>query len=64
VSGTKCTVNYLEYLETNGSYEGIRDVRVSKVKGGGTHQTLIHLRYLKSPSQKIPVEKNKLTSIS
>ncbi len=52
MSGTKCTVNYFEYLETRWSYENIRDVRVSKVKGGGTHVTLTSL--IDSKPLKIP----------
>jgi hypothetical protein len=40
-------VKYLQYLETKGSYEDIRDVQVSKVKGRWSHPTLTRLRYLK-----------------
>jgi phage gp16-like protein len=40
-------VKYLQYLETKGTYENIRDVQVSKVKGTVTHPTLTRLRYSK-----------------
>ncbi len=59
-------MKYLENLETKWSYENIRDVQVSKVKGSAAHRSLTSLRYIEplssQRSQKNPIEKLKSAS--